>query len=108
MAMGKKTAAQLDREIAAMARQGETARAAASAMEPGLRAMARRSVDAEGSFLRYAMERGRLSEAEARVALAAFRKARVIKFDAVNGTFHVTHGAFLESDVLRRAAGVEA
>jgi hypothetical protein len=78
-----------------------------SDIEPGLRNVARRSVDAENRFLAYAMEHGRLSRDQAAAALAAFRKARVIKFDAVNGTFHVTHGQFLEPEVLRRAAGVE-
>lgn len=76
-------------------------------IEPGLRGLARRSVDAEDRFIAYAMEHGRLSHGQAETALAAFRKARVIKFDAVNGSFHVKHGAFLEPDVLRRAAGIE-
>lgn len=76
-------------------------------IEPGLRNVAQRSVQAEDRFIAYAMEHGSLSRDQAQAALAAFRKARVIKFDAVNGTFHVTHGQFLEPDVLRRAAGVE-
>lgn len=76
-------------------------------IEPGLRNVAQRSVDAENRFIDYAMEHGRLSRGQAVTALAAFRKARVIKFDAVNGTFHVKHGQFLEPDVLRRAADVE-
>lgn len=92
----RKSPARLQREIDA-----------ALAMRPGLQAMARRSVDAEDRFVEYAMEHGRLDRAQAQAALAAFRKARVIKFDSVNGTFHVTHGALLEPDVIRRAAGVE-
>jgi hypothetical protein len=76
-------------------------------IEPGLRNVAQRSLDAENRFIAYAMEHGRLSRGQAETALAAFRKARVIKFDVVNGTFHVKHGQFLEPDVLRRAAGVE-
>ncbi len=76
-------------------------------IEPGLRNVAQRSLDAENRFLAYAMEHGRLSRGQAEIALAAFRKARVLKFDAVNGTFHVKHGQFLDPDVLRRAAGVE-
>jgi len=76
-------------------------------MEPGLRAVARRSLDAEERFLAYAMEHGRLDRDQALAALAAFRKVRAIKLDAVNGTFQVKHGALLEPDVLRRAAGVE-
>lgn len=76
-------------------------------IEPGLRNVARHSVEAENRFITYAMEHGQLSRSQAETALAAFRKARVIKFDAVNGTFHVKHGQFLEPVVLRRAAGVE-
>jgi hypothetical protein len=76
-------------------------------IEPGLRNVAQRSLDAENRFIAYAMEHGRLSSGQAETALAAFRKARAIKFDAVNGTFHVKHGQFLEPDVLRRAAGIE-
>lgn len=76
-------------------------------IEPGLRDVAQRIVNAQNRFIDYAMEHGRLSRGQAETALAAFRKARVIKFDAVNGSFHVKHGAFLEPDVLRRAAGIE-
>lgn len=76
-------------------------------IEPGLRNVAQRSIEAEDRFITFAMEHGRLSRSQAKKALEAFRKARVIKFDAVNGTFHVKHGQFLEPDVLRRAAGIE-
>jgi hypothetical protein len=76
-------------------------------IEPGLRNVAQRSVDAENRFIAYAMEHGQLSRDQALIALAAFRKARALKFDAVNGTFHVKHGQFLEPDVLRRAAGID-
>jgi hypothetical protein len=75
-------------------------------IEPGLRGLAQRSVNAENSFIAYAMEHGRLSRDQAATALATFRKARVIRLDAVNGSFHVKHGQFLEPDVLRRAAGL--
>jgi hypothetical protein len=76
-------------------------------IEPGLRNVAQRSADAENRFIAYAMEHGQLSRDQALIALAAFRKARAIKFDEVNGTFHVKHGQFLEPDVLRCAAGIE-
>jgi hypothetical protein len=92
----KKSRAQLYAEVKALVE-----------MAPGLRGMAQRAVDAEERFLEYAMLHGRLDRAQARAAMAAFRKARVIKFDSVGGTFHVTHGGFLEPDVLRRAAGLD-
>lgn len=72
-------------------------------IEPGLRNVAQRSADAENRFIAYAMEHGQLSRDQALIALAA----RAIKFDEVNGTFHVKHGQFLEPDVLRCAAGIE-
>lgn len=93
----KKSPAQLDREIEA-----------AIGMAPGLRGMAARGLQAEARFIEYARLHGNLSRDQAVKALAAFRKARVIKFDNVNGSFHVTHGEFLEPDVLRRAAGIDA
>lgn len=93
----KKSRSQLKREVDAVL-----------AMEPGLRAVAQRSVNAVKNFIDFAMEHGHLTRDQAETALTAFRKARVIKFDAVNGTFHITHGGFLEPAVLRRAAGIEA
>jgi hypothetical protein len=46
-----------------------------------------------------------LTEAEARKALVTLRKVKALKLDAVNGRYLVTHGAFMEPDVIRRAAG---
>ena len=106
-------AADLEAEVAGLRTRSHATRKSTpkssklSDIEPGLRNVARRLVGAETRFLDYAMEHGRLSRDQAEAALAALRNARVIKFDAVNGTFHVTHGQFLEPDVLRRAAGVE-
>ena len=73
----------------------------------GVRDLMQRGLDARNRFIDYAMEHGRLTRDQAKTALAAFSKARVIKFNAVSGTFHVTHGGFLDPDVIRRAAGVE-
>ncbi len=103
--MTKKPSSQVKREVDDVLRSGRAK--AMKDVEPGLRGMAQRSVDAEGRFLEYAMEHGRLTRVQAERALAAFRKARVIKIDPVSGDFHVKHGQFLDPDVLRRAAGVE-
>lgn len=118
-----KSPAQLDREISAFLAtksrggsrkrghstkaRGKAAAAATADVAPGLRAIAQRSVNAENSFLEYAMEHGKLTLEQARTALAAFRKARAIKLDAVSGQFNFTHGAFGDPDVLRRAAGLD-
>jgi len=76
-------------------------------MRPGFRGMAIRSAEAEERFLAYAEKHGDLTRQQAERALQAFRKAKVIRFDAVGGSFHVKHGGFLERAVLRRAAGLE-
>ena len=60
------------------------------------------------SFIAFAMQKANLTREQAADAFAAFRKCKIVKIDMVCGTFSVKHGAFLESDVLRRAAGIEA
>lgn len=88
-----------------MKRHRETAAEARTSIARGARGLATRQLAAEEAFVEHVMSRGRLSRGEAERVLAAFRKARVIKLDAVNGTWHVKHGAFLDVDVLHRAAG---
>lgn len=73
----------------------------------GTQAVAQRIVNAENGFLDVLQERGGLTREQATKALAAFRKAKAVKQDAVGGRLSVTHGAFLERDVIRRAAGLE-
>ena len=58
------------------------------------------------AFIAYAIEHAALTRPQALVALAAYRKARVIKIDSAIGSYRVTHGAFLDAVTLRRAAGV--
>lgn len=103
--MTKKPSSQVKREVDDILRSGHAK--AMKDVEPGLRGMAQRSVHAEDRFLEYAMEHGRLTRIQAEAALAAFRKARVIKIDPVSGAFHVRHGQFLDPEVLRRAAGID-
>ncbi len=40
------------------------------------------------------------------VAMDNYRKAKAIKLDAVMGKYSVKHGAFLDRDVIRRAANL--
>ncbi len=70
----------------------------------GTRDVAQRIVNAEESFLAFACETAQLTRPEALRALAAYRKAKVIKLDPIVGQFTFTHGAFAEADVLKRAA----
>lgn len=75
----------------------------------GTRNFAERTVlnerQAAESFYLYAMERAQLTRTEAEAALDVMVKAKVLKLDAMDGTFKVKHGAFLDAPVLRRAAG---
>lgn len=76
-------------------------------MTDGFKAMATRIENAETAFITYAMAEAGLTEAQATTALATMKKAKVLKIDPVMGQWNVKHGAFLEPDVLRRAAGLE-
>jgi len=76
-------------------------------MKQGLRAFARRSVNAEERFLEYARSRAGLSREEAERALAVYRKEKLVKLDRVGGGFTFKHGVFGDRDVLRRAARKE-
>lgn len=60
------------------------------------------------SFIAFAMQNASMTREQAVAAFATFRKLKLVKIDMVCGTFAVKHGAFLEADVLRRAAGIEA
>ncbi len=64
---------------------------------------AQRIVNAENAFLATLMHFGDLDAVEAAAVLAVYRKARVVKLDAVGGALNVKHGAFLDRDVIRRA-----
>lgn len=53
------------------------------------------------------MQTADLTREQAEAAIEALKKAKVLKFDPVNGSTLLQHGAFMERDVLRRAAGLE-
>lgn len=69
----------------------------------GNRHTAIRMLNAEARFLDGLKEAANLTEAEAIKVLAVYRKARVVKMDAVGGVLSVKHGAFWGVDVIRRA-----
>lgn len=70
--------------------------------DAGFRNMAIRTVQAEERFVATVMDRG-FTRAEALKILAVYRKLKLVKMDAVNGTLTVKHGAYWDQDVLRRA-----
>jgi hypothetical protein len=80
---------------------------AAQAKVTGTKAVAQRIVNAENRFLEFAQDTAGLTQEQAEIALARYRKEKAIKIDPVTGQFTFTHGGFAEADVLRRAAGIE-
>lgn len=75
--------------------------------EEGLRNVARRLDNADENMIETIMERGSLDRPQAEAAFAELKRARALKRDAVGGRWSVKHGAFMEPDVLRRAAGAD-
>ncbi len=73
----------------------------------GSRNVATRIVNAEEGLIETLSAIGGITRDEAHVVFAAYRKARAVKLDAVIGRYDVKHGAFLDREVIRRAAGVE-
>jgi len=61
-------------------------------------------INAEENFLAILMEFGGIDYPSAQKALAAFRKAKMVKMDAVGGRITVKHGSYLNREVIRRAA----
>jgi len=59
-------------------------------------------MNATQKFLDFIESKGFTADEAAKI-LAAYKKARVIKFDKFMPQFEVKHGAFLEEDVLRNA-----
>ena len=72
-------------------------------VEPGLRAMAQRQVNAEEHFISLIQEITGRSREDATKAFATLRKLKALQLDAVGGRYSVKHGAYLDRDVLIRA-----
>lgn len=71
-------------------------------MTKGFKAVGQQMVNAERTMIETLMNIANLTEA--RKAFIALAKVKALKLDAVNGRYLVTHGAFMEPDVIRRAA----
>ena len=68
-----------------------------------LQAMADRCVNGYNDFLECVMHAG-LNEADARKAIATLLKVKAAKQDRQTGCIRVVHGAYMDRDVLLRAA----
>jgi len=65
--------------------------------------IAQRLAHAETNFIDTLMEFGGITRAEATRVFDLYRREKLIKRDAAGGVYNVTHGAFLDRDVIRRA-----
>jgi hypothetical protein len=73
-------------------------------MKKGFSNMAQRIANAEIGMIETIKTIAGLSDTEARRAFDTLRKVKAIKLDAVNGRYDVKHGAFMDREVLTRAA----
>ncbi|AVA38317.1 MULTISPECIES: hypothetical protein [Cupriavidus] len=69
----------------------------------GTKQVAQRIVNAEENFADTVQEITGCTRDEAFKALVTMRKLRVVKLDPIGGRYNVTHGIYLERDVLRNA-----
>lgn len=72
-------------------------------MNEGSRHVAQRMVNAADGFMSMLTELHGITKDEASKVLAEYRKAKVVKLDAVGGRYAVKHGVFLERDVIQNA-----
>lgn len=72
-------------------------------MTNAYREIATRIVNAEESFVGYVTTAIGCTSDEANRVLGYYRKHKLVKVDAVSGTWAVKHGGFLDVDVLRNA-----
>ena len=68
------------------------------------KAIATRIVNAETNMVSTIAEIANLSHADAVAAFNTLRKVKAIKLDAVNGKYLVKHGAYMDAEVLVKAA----
>ena len=66
--------------------------------------IAERMDRAEKEFVRTLMRFGRIGRAKAERVFAYYRRHKLVKRELWMGEIKVTHGAFLDMDVIRRAA----
>jgi len=59
-------------------------------------------MNATEKFIQFVKEKGFTHE-DAETILTVYKRLKVIKFDKFHPTFEVKHGAYLDSDVLRKA-----
>jgi len=73
-------------------------------MEQGFKNMATRIVHAENNFIELLMDFGGINKKLAEKVFQIYRKKKLIKLDAVNGTYTVKHGGYLDKDFILNAS----
>jgi hypothetical protein len=94
-----------DRQIASHSQP--EAKQAASDIQPGLKNVASRMDQADASFKDNLKELGGLTDEQAQKAFDYYKENKLIKSDAVMGKHTAKHGAYMDRDVIRKAAGLE-
>lgn len=72
-------------------------------MKTGFKDIATRINNAADSFVADVCEQFGTSKEDAEKVLRVFREYKAVKLDAVGGRYILTHGAYWESDVIKRA-----
>lgn len=70
---------------------------------PGTKQVAQRLHDADQNFLNTIMSIVDCSREEAQKVLNEYRRAGAVKRDAIGGRYRVTHGVYMEPDIIRNA-----
>jgi hypothetical protein len=93
--------------LASQAKQSPEAKQAASEMQPGIKNVASRMDQADAGFKDNLKELGGLTDEQAQKAFDYYKENKLIKSDAVMGKHTAKHGAYMDRDVIRKAAGLE-
>ena len=88
-------------------KQSPEAKQAASDMQPGLKNVASRMDQADAGFRDNLKELGGLTDEQAEKAFDYYKENKLFKSDAVMGKHTAKHGAYMDRDVIRKAAGLD-
>lgn len=69
---------------------------------PGTKAIAQRIINAYENFIALCTEQGFTIEEAAKI-LEVYKKAKAVKLNSAMGRYDFTHGAFVNTEVMRRA-----
>jgi hypothetical protein len=73
-------------------------------IEQGLKSMGKRMADAELNFIETLKELGKITQEQAEKVFDYYLKHKLIKRDVAMGKYNVKNGAYLDKEVIERAA----